>query len=428
MTVKRLLALCTSSALLLLPLSACSVLRKEPKPEEIHIQSQFYENKELPSVQSLADAVQRFNESHPDIHVTIDYASNMTGYLSPDEIDARLQSDLAPDIVSYSPGARLEAAASRGLLKEMSNMEGIRELGIPRNVLDSATVNGKLMMIPTEIFPPIVWVNKTRIEEAGASFPVDDWTWEQLSRLSDIANLKQTPTLPYEIQSVAYMLASVGKQPLSPDGRTAIGYLDSPEAIKAVQLLNRHYRDIEATRPIDDTAAHEHFNRSDTVFYLSNLSADFPKLAGSRRDMLDFAFLPHFEGLPQIRTIGIGGYAISARSKSPEAAWKVIRYLAFGSEGDTSDIGITNVPTASLFADRVKQYWGDNANRLLALLSDATWLPADTSLLDQAMNGVIKIQFESLLAIGDEQLPSAMHGLALAVDEELARLRTRQIQ
>ena len=128
--------------------------------------------------QAYVDLVDAFHEQHPEISVTLRHIP------SPSEYRTRLATEFAagsPPDISLMNYRRFAAFAANDLLEPLEpyvaasaliSIEDFYEITI-----DSFMWQGHLMCIPQNISSLVVYYNADLFEEAGLSFPTDDWNW-----------------------------------------------------------------------------------------------------------------------------------------------------------------------------------------------------------------------------------------------------------
>lgn len=122
------------------------------------------------------------------------------------------------------------------------------------NVLEIFTSpDGKLFGLPKGFTPMVVYYNKKLLKQAGLPEPNDDWTWDDFLKMAK-AMTKDLDGDGKIDQYGAYvgryfyqlcpMIWSYGGEIISPDYKTVMGYLNSPQTIEAVQffidLMKKH--------------------------------------------------------------------------------------------------------------------------------------------------------------------------------------------
>ena len=143
-----------------------------------------------------------------------------------------------------------------------------------------ATYNGKILTLPWSSSSQAVFYNLDMVKEAGItppSTPDKRWTWAQLLEAARKLTKKapdgtvqvygfvvEQVDRPYQILP---LLQSNGAQAISPDGSKTAGFLNSPEAVEALQfygdLYNKHA--VAPKKPIPDA-----FGRGQAALFLAN--------------------------------------------------------------------------------------------------------------------------------------------------------------
>ena len=143
-----------------------------------------------------------------------------------------------------------------------------------------ATYNGKILTVPWSSSSQAVFYNIDMLKEAGIAPPTSPdqrWTWAQLLEAARKLTRKapdgttqvwglvvEQPDRPYQILP---LLQSNGAQVLSPDGSKTTGFLNSPEAVEALQfygdLYNKHA--VSPKKPIPDA-----LGRGQAAMFLAN--------------------------------------------------------------------------------------------------------------------------------------------------------------
>ncbi|RIE02526.1 extracellular solute-binding protein [Cohnella faecalis] len=243
--LKRLILAPTAALLAsVMIMTACTETKKRSRtePAEVHFQSLFPETaNDDPYVKVLLNAVAHFNELNSDIKVVVDYMPAGTTMVTEQDIFKLLRSDKAPDIIGF-PVSQVQVAGQENLLFDLRRVSDKKALDIPERVLDLASIDGKLLALPYAAYPSIVMYNKETFDAANLTYPQGEWTWEQFQDIAEKINKDGGSLLPYDIEALDLLAGSAGQGLLSPDGETAVGYLDSPEAIKALRWMNETYR------------------------------------------------------------------------------------------------------------------------------------------------------------------------------------------
>lgn len=143
-----------------------------------------------------------------------------------------------------------------------------------------ATYGGKILSLPWSSSSQAVFYNVDMLREAGItppSAPERRWTWAQLleaaKKLTRKAPDGTTQVYGFVVEQVDRpyqilpLLQSNGAQGIGPDGTRTAGFLNSPDAVEALQfygdLYNRHA--VSPKKPIPDA-----FGRGQAALFLAN--------------------------------------------------------------------------------------------------------------------------------------------------------------
>jgi multiple sugar transport system substrate-binding protein len=181
---------------------------------------------------------------------------------TPPEFDTQLIVDLAsgtaPDVWQQD-ASTLAPLVDGGYVLDMNKcVELVPELNLDRffpNVLAiHQREDGAIYNLPNDFTPMVIYYNPQTFEKAGVAVPAEGWTWDDLlstaQQLTIDKNGKNALDPAFDKDNVAqwgfrvrkdafewiYRVWQNGGDVISPDGTTATGYLDSPQAIEAIQF------------------------------------------------------------------------------------------------------------------------------------------------------------------------------------------------
>jgi ABC-type glycerol-3-phosphate transport system substrate-binding protein len=150
------------------------------------------------------------------------------------------------------------------------------------------------------------------------------------------------------------------------------------------------------------------------TFYKTNLG-----------DSLGVASLPHFENGERVNPLYYQGFAISQKSKNPQAAWEFLKYLTLTNQENTAALTehyLTTSKTIGLAikqdSDPIKQIFANEIN--YAIKPSIYVSPYYGVLFDETLYK----QFEELLKVPDDKIQSKLHDLAIKLDLEIKRRKT----
>jgi ABC-type glycerol-3-phosphate transport system substrate-binding protein len=134
------------------------------------------------AIEATESIVAAWNEANPDVQVEIVPAGWDGIY---DKLITQFNGGAAPDIIHYE-AASIVPFARDGYLADLSeHMSDERRADIPQGVLDSVTVDDKVVAYPTELQSYVVFANRTLLEEAGVEIPTGEtMSWDELREIA----------------------------------------------------------------------------------------------------------------------------------------------------------------------------------------------------------------------------------------------------
>lgn len=299
------------------------------------------------------ELVSSFEKENPNISV------NMKS-IPYSDYEIRLRTELAagnpPDILTIDSPTLALYANTGSLLSIDSNM---REEGkiddIPSSTLKGLTYKGEIYLAPIVESSIALYYNKHLLQDAGIPLPSEDpnkpLTWDEVLEIAKKVNNPAKGVIGIDPaqgfsdgESPAYfktpLLWQFGANILSPDGTTASGYLDSKEALDALQFYQDLYHKNGVAAFELPPAVFESGKLAMTVlgsWTLADLEKNHPKFKLGE----DFGVTP----LPKekYQFVPNGGWAlgITSKSKHPKEAWEFIKYVT-GYEGMKKYVTITD--------------------------------------------------------------------------------------
>ena len=206
-------------------------------------QSEAVENLALQSI------INQFNQTHPDIHVTMRYVNNDFAL---QKVTVALQGNEQPDI-SYQYGTNMPQLAQTPKLVDLTSrvqdpsfdwndfFEG--ERGV-------ATVNGKVLGIPALVDNLAIVYNKDLFRKAGLPTPSPDWTWDDVrtaaKALTDQSKQQFGLVFPADgsettVWEYEAMLWEAGGDILTSDNSKAA--FNGPGGVRALTMLQQMQQD-----------------------------------------------------------------------------------------------------------------------------------------------------------------------------------------
>lgn len=275
------------------------------------------------------------------------------------DYEIRLRTELAagnpPDILTIdSPTLALYANTGSLLSIDPYMREEGKIDDIPDSTLKGLTYKGKIYLAPIVESSIALYYNKHLLQDAGIPLPSEDpnkpLTWDEVLEIAKKVNNPVKGVIGIDPaqgfndgESPAYfktpLLWQFGANILSPDGTTASGYLDSKEALDALQFYQDLYHKNGVAAFELPPAVFESGKLAMTVlgsWTLADLEKNHPEFKLGE----DFGVTP----LPKekYQFVPNGGWAlgITSKSKHPKEAWEFIKYVT-GYEGMKKYVTIT---------------------------------------------------------------------------------------
>jgi len=333
----------------------------------------------------MADTVKDWQKSHPEIMVKLDHTP-YRGYV--DKLLTRIAGRSAPDIICTEVDLFVTFQSKDVLLDLTPYVKSDPEFDLKQfypEIINRFTVNGKLYAIPRDTAPfACVYYNKKLFDEAGLSYPKDDWNMDDL--LDKARKLTKTDKDGRVIQYGFYAWAwpnfvyafggSIVDNVRDPSRCT----LDSAGSIAGLKfytdLINKYKVHPTSTAMTNLAMGVQGMFMTGRLAMFSSGIWETPGLRKAADLDWDVALFP--KGPGGIRAFGTGGsgYCILKETKNPKAAFEVIKALA-GRSGQTklADTGLAQPAIKDIAGS---EHWAlDNKK------------PKNKSMLDEAMKYVI---------------------------------------
>ncbi|MEH7114014.1 sugar ABC transporter substrate-binding protein [Neobacillus niacini] len=302
--------------------------------------------------QAYEEVVTAFEAGHPNIKI------NMQSMHWGNEYELRLRTELAagnhPDIMAIdSPNLALYANSGSLLsmdsfMKEEGNIDDI-----PEGVLNGLTYKDEIYLAPIVESSIALFYNMNLFREAGIPFPSGDpnnpMTWDEVLEIAKKINnpadsvIGLDPAQGFNVgEGPAYfkmpILWQFGAEVISPDGTTADGYINSKEALRALQFYQDLYFKHGVAAVDMPPTPFETDKLGMTVlgsWAISELQQTPGFILGE-----DFGIAPLPRGQNQVVPNGGWALGISSKTKYPEEAWEFVKF-ATGYEGAKMFVGIS---------------------------------------------------------------------------------------
>ena len=298
---------------------------------------------DVKEIEIIKNSVARFNEANPGIEVALERLP------AGDPYTEKILTQMAggnPVDVMFVNAEQFYIYAEKGILKPLNDY--IKKDSFPiesfyKEVVDKFSVNGNIYVIPRDIAPVcVVYYNKDMFDKAGLEYPTSDWTWDDL-----LAKAKRfvktdkdgTKTFGFADDWPLWdnFVYSNGGKLVDNYAKPAKCLLDSKEALAGIKfrkdLIYKHgvMPSPSNMSAMGGVGASDMFVNGKAAMFLSGIwkTPFFRDIRGFKWDAAMFPKAP--SGKRGFMMSG-GGYAVVSRTKNPEAAWKLVTYLA-GDDG-----------------------------------------------------------------------------------------------
>lgn len=215
------------------------------------------------------------------------------------------------------------------------------------NVVGIARRGAALYAIPQDFTPMVVYYNRRLFDAAHLPYPTPNWNFDQFRdlarRLTIPGDTTDSPAKQYGFSFANWppgwvmWLWNNGANHMSPDGKRATSYLDSPASATAVGFLRNLVLVDHSAPSLGQAAAMgvDPFVNGQAAMTVSghwsmidygNAPKDAngkPKIAWS-----DLGVVPLPHNQPQSQTVMYeSGYALGKHGKQKDLAWKFIKYM-----------------------------------------------------------------------------------------------------
>lgn len=250
-----------------------------------------------------------------------------------------LESEEPPDLLQIGDDAVPSFVANQALvpLDECIQNGAINLSGYLPGLLDPGKAAGKQYLLPKDYSPIGVFYNKKLFDQAGQPYPQDNWTWQDFlttaQKLTQDLDGDGNPDtwgiqLPANWTSgFEYWVAAAGGRLVSPDGKQAIGYMDSPKTIRGVKFYGDLYNAFRVAPPPVDLAqfngGNNEFKEGKAAMWLTGRwpQSDLKKLPG-----IELGVAPPPRDAQRANILFWSGFGITQKSPDPEQVCKFLLY------------------------------------------------------------------------------------------------------
>ena len=362
-----------ASILLFFSISGCSPVSKKPT-----IKIAIWGGTD--EIDMMHKIIDEWQKEHPDLIARMEHtpAGSYTNKLL-----IRIAGGTAPDVMFIESNIFVSFWAMNAFMELnqfIDNDPDFSSADFFPEMIDRFTRDGKLYCIPRDTAPfACVYYNKKLFDEAGVSYPTDDWDWygllgraQKLTKRTGKGRIAQYGFYGWTWQNFIY--SNGGNLVDNVENPTKF-VMDSKEAVEGLEfyadLINKHK---VSPGPIEfgnmGMGAQQLFMSGKLAMYQSGFweSTTFRNIKDFNWDVAMFP-----KGPTGIRRFGTGGsgYCILKSTKYPELAWEIVKLLT-GKKAEIalSEMGLTQPAIKSI---AMGPHFAGNTNppRNKAMLNEA---------------------------------------------------------
>lgn len=312
----------------------------------------------------LNNAIKSFEALYPSVKIQLESVPQDYGT----KLLAEAASGTAPDIFQVGDGDPSNFAA-KGMLEPLddyiSGKNGNNPLDM--NVFYPAVaaignVGGHQYLLAKDSGPLILHYNKALFDAAGVDYPTDKWTWDDMlaaaKKLTKTTNgkISQWGLMipdgwgdPSWTRGIAPLVYQNGGALLSPDGKTATGFLNSDATVEALQW----YFDLFSKWKVAPTAADVAALSGQDLFATGKVAMMWTGIWGIKgyqaNAKLNFGTAQLPMGKERGNSICWAGYAMYAKGSNKVAAWAFLKWM--GAEGGAQEIAKVSLTDVKAIAE-----------------------------------------------------------------------------
>ncbi|MFC0216744.1 ABC transporter substrate-binding protein [Paenibacillus chartarius] len=374
--------------------------------------------------------VAAFMEKHPNISIDMvpipysDYDTKLRVSIASGSPPDIMALD-APTLASYADAGALKPLTS--YFKADGNMDDI-----PKSTLATYTYQNEIYMAPLTESSIALFYNKKLFQANGIPLPSknpdEPWTWEQVldaaKKLNDPAkgvfgidpaqgfgNAGATAYFKYPI------VWQFGGEIMSPDGKTAKGYLDSAATKKAIQFFSELYNKEQVSAleyPPEPFPNGKLAITIDGSWSLANLKEKYPSFKLGE----DYDIAPLPKGTKQAVANGSWALGISAKSGHPDEAWTFINFVT-GAEGQKIYCEMTkDIPSRYSAAKQFPEL-NEYPKNIFVVQNQKYGRPRPITPIFPQMADAVNKMFEDV-TIGKRNIDTAVAEAVTAIDKAYA--------
>lgn len=316
--------------------------------------------------------IQRFNASHDDIEVVGTQQGNYDETVT--KLQQAIASNTAPDI-SMLERASVQMFADSDVLEDLTpymESSGLSKDDFVPGLMGHSVFNDKLVSLPLNRSTPILYINKTLLDEKGLKVPT---TWEEMKSVANALVVKENGkvsrygvTMPYDTWYPMAMMTQAGGKFFN-DDKTSIGFYDNGVGLKVFNFL----KDLQNSGALYYPPAQDSGNITTQMFAQGKVGMIYQSTGsmGGFNDAVDFDYVTTFMPKDEVYATPTGGanVAMLSSSKNKEAAWEFLHWMETDPDGGLKFIlqsGYLPFTKKMVESSEIKDLWAKEPNRKVA--------------------------------------------------------------
>jgi multiple sugar transport system substrate-binding protein len=360
--------------------------------------------------------IQNFEDSNADIIVQLEAVAGRDYYA---RLLTQLSAKAAPDIMQIGDDAVpsfVEKGAFIPLDDYMTANSFDPTIYLP-GLLEPGQIDGKQYLLPKDYSPLAVYYNKDIFDKAKIDYPQEGWTWDDMLDIAldltqdtdgdgkiDIYGLQLPASWTTGFE---YWVAAAGGSLISKDGKNFVGYMDSPEVIRAVQFYGDLYNKYRvAPQPADLNSwggGNTEFANGKAAMYLFGR---WPQAGFLDNPNINLGVVAPPQDKVRANVLFWGGFGIASTSTHPKASYTFLSYYTgIGGAEVWKDWALPAVKSVAessgLSTDPIEGVWINELNYLVPRAYTFTnyWNEAADPALRRALETVILDKFADVPAV-----------------------------